>query len=89
MDYLFTWKAKPKKKRMTLEKFENLYMRAYPICRDATLDKWLNTVIDRPRPAGVEPADVWGYLIYVVIDCGYNMTKIISGHKTNKEKKDA
>ncbi len=70
---MFTWAAKPKKKKMTVEEFEDLYMMAYPDLRKADRDEFMTAVIERPRPAGVKPVEIWGYLIYAVCDCGYNM----------------
>lgn len=74
MDYMFTWAAKPKKKKkMTVEKFEDLYMMTYPDLRKAGWCEFMTAVIERPRPAMVKPVDVWGYLTYAVCDRGYNM----------------
>ena len=74
MDYVFTWAAKPKKKKMTVEEFEDLYMMAYPDLRKADWSEFMAAVFERPRPAEVKPIEVWGYLIYAVCDCGYNMS---------------
>lgn len=91
MNYMFTWAAKPKKKKMTVEEFEDLYMMAYPDLRKADRDEFMTAVIERPRPAGVKPVEIWGYLIYAVCDCGYNMfsyNKMLSMREQRRLKED-
>lgn len=89
MDYIFTWAKKPaKKKPLTADRFEDLYLEAYPELRGSTWEDFMEAVIKRRPPEGVKMPEVWGYLLYEVYERGYPIDLYLKKQKAAKQMQD-
>ena len=86
--YMFTWEKKPAKKPLTADRFEDLYLQAYPELRQGSWEDFMEAVIKRRPPEGVQMREVWGYLLYDVYECGYPIGLYLKNQKAAKQMRD-
>lgn len=85
MEYIFTWKKKPKPaRRKTVLDVIDAYKRQYKDLRTAGTKEITEALLERSAPADLTNLDLWGFFIWSVLDDKFNVENYIT-RKTMRE----
>lgn len=78
MKYVLVWRdhGPGAKKELTPRQVEDVYMWKYPDLKVKPQIELVRAMIRRERPKGISKERVWKYLIYAVVDCGVDLSKV-------------
>lgn len=78
MKYVLVWHdhGPGAKKELTPRQVEAAYKWKYPDLKVKPQIELVREMLRRKRPKGISKEQVWKYLIYAVVDCGVDLSKV-------------
>lgn len=80
MKVVYTWHdhSPAARKELTPQQVEAAYLRKYPDLKNQSWVDLVRAVVWLHRPAEISKEQVWKYLVYAVVDRGFDLTKVWS-----------
>ena len=78
MKIIYTWNdhSPAAKKELTPQQVEAAYLRKYPELKNRSWYELVRAVVELPCPTRISKEQVWKYLVYVVVDCGFDLKRV-------------